>query len=249
MNEMLYRYMADSSLLSQKTLQELEQVVETYPYFSTVRMLYLKNLAVLNDARFKQELQKTAVYVPDRKMLFMLIEEVRLIVETDTKRKPEEKEDTFLLIDEFLESHNNQLGNIDADPGLLFPPSVSTDYLTWYEKGRQIEISDSDPKLQSQVLVDGFIKEAEGRTTSGWMLLEPGQDNTVEAPTQMGEYNSSDDSFFTETLAKIYIKQRKYGKALEIIRNISLKDPKKNIYFADQIRFLEILIINTKNKI
>jgi hypothetical protein len=103
MNEMLYRYMADSSLLSQKTLQELEQVVASYPYFSTARMLYLKNLAVLNDARFKQELQKTAVYVPDRKMLFMLIEEVRLIVETDTKRKPEEKEDTFLLIDEFLE--------------------------------------------------------------------------------------------------------------------------------------------------
>jgi hypothetical protein len=141
------------------------------------------------------------------------------------------------------------LGNIDADPGILFPPSVSTDYLTWYEKGGRIEISDSDPKLQSQVLVDGFIKEAEERTSTGWMLVEPGQGNTVEAPKQMGEYSSSDDSFFTETLAKIYIKQRKYVKALEIIRNISLKDPKKNIYFADQIRFLEMLIINTKNKV
>ena len=57
-----------------------------------------------------------------------------------------------------------------------------------------------------------------------------------------------DDSCFTETLAKIYIKQRRYGKALEIIKKLSLNYPKKNAYFADQIRFLEKLIINAKSK-
>ena len=57
-----------------------------------------------------------------------------------------------------------------------------------------------------------------------------------------------DDSYFTETLAKIYIKQHRYGKALEIIRKLNLKYPKKSIYFADQIRFLEKLVINEKTK-
>ena len=59
----------------------------------------------------------------------------------------------------------------------------------------------------------------------------------------------SDDTFFTETLAKIYIRQKKYDKALKIIKRISLKYPKKSAYFADQIRFLETLIINVKKEI
>ena len=57
-----------------------------------------------------------------------------------------------------------------------------------------------------------------------------------------------DESYFTETLAKIYIKQRKYSRALEIIRSLYLKYPEKNVYFADQIRFLEKLIINNNSK-
>ena len=62
------------------------------------------------------------------------------------------------------------------------------------------------------------------------------------------EEDIEDESYFTETLAKIYIKQGRYTKAMEIIRRLSLKYPKKNRYFADQIRFLEKLIINNKNK-
>ena len=57
---------------------------------------------------------------------------------------------------------------------------------------------------------------------------------------------SLEDSCLTETLARIYIKQKRYDKALQIIKNLNLKYPEKNVYFADQIRFLEKLIINTK---
>ena len=57
-----------------------------------------------------------------------------------------------------------------------------------------------------------------------------------------------EDAFLTESLAKIYIKQKKYYKALEIIKKLSLKYPEKNVYFADQIRFLEIIISNIKTK-
>ena len=57
-----------------------------------------------------------------------------------------------------------------------------------------------------------------------------------------------DESCFTETLARIYIKQHRYEKALDIIQRLSLKNPKKNVYFADQIRFLKKLIINSKKQ-
>jgi thioredoxin-like negative regulator of GroEL len=63
------------------------------------------------------------------------------------------------------------------------------------------------------------------------------------------EDNARQEDFFTESLAQIYIKQKKYERALEIIRTLSADNPKKNSYFADQIRFLELLIdINNKNK-
>jgi tetratricopeptide (TPR) repeat protein len=59
---------------------------------------------------------------------------------------------------------------------------------------------------------------------------------------------ASEPSFFTETLANIYIKQGKYDKALEIIKRLYLEFPNKNRYFADQIRFLEIIVKHTKKE-
>ena len=66
------------------------------------------------------------------------------------------------------------------------------------------------------------------------------------AELEESQHKSLDDSYFTETLAHIYVKQKRYEKALQIIKNLNLKYPEKNVYFADQIRFLEKLIINTK---
>lgn len=55
----------------------------------------------------------------------------------------------------------------------------------------------------------------------------------------------SDTQTLTESFAKILIKNRNYSKALEIIQELYLKNPEKSIYFADQIRFLKKLIINS----
>jgi hypothetical protein len=73
---------------------------------------------------------------------------------------------------------------------------------------------------------------------------EEGVEKQADSPTEEKE---TDESYFTETLARIYIKQGRYEKALEIIQRLYLNYPKKNAYFADQMRFLEKLIINNKN--
>ena len=61
--------------------------------------------------------------------------------------------------------------------------------------------------------------------------------------------DDNDEEYFTETLARIYIRQGRYQKALDIISRLSSKYPQKNAYFADQIRFLEKLIINNNTKL
>lgn len=50
-------------------------------------------------------------------------------------------------------------------------------------------------------------------------------------------------SALTFELAKIFIKQGQFDRAYEIISKISLNNPKKSAYFADQLRFLEKLML------
>ena len=58
--------MEEPSELTEGTLLELRRIVEDYPYFQVARMLYLKNLAVLNDMSFTSELERMAIFLPDR---------------------------------------------------------------------------------------------------------------------------------------------------------------------------------------
>ena len=96
------------------------------------------------------------------------------------------------------------------------------------------------PQLKGQSLIDAFINNEGGNFT-----LQETPEYLPYIEELDGENEQvGDEGYFTETLAKIYIKQGRYSKALEIIKRLNLNYPKKNAYFADQIRFLEKLIIN-----
>ena len=53
----------------------------------------------------------------------------------------------------------------------------------------------------------------------------------------------ADNSLLSESLAKIYIKTKRYERAYEILNRLSLAFPEKNAYFADQLRFLRKLML------
>jgi hypothetical protein len=243
--------MEEPDLLSEESLAELKELQNSFPFFHAATMLYLKNLAKLEHIQFSQELKSKAVSVPDRKQLFLLIEGERYGIYTTAEEAAQsEKEDTFSLIDSFL---NQRDGNKQSSPedALLVEPSFSSDYMLWtLAKGFSSNAKEEAPPLQHQDLIDSFIEEDEKRQPGS--LLEPGEEGSSEAdtrPESVKELDDAylqmlDDSYFTETLARIYIKQRRYDKALQIIKKLSLKYPEKNTYFADQIRFLEKLIIN-----
>ena len=61
-------------LLNRETLYELRTLLARYPYFQTVRLLYLKNLYLLHDITFGEELRRAALYMADRRILFSLVE-------------------------------------------------------------------------------------------------------------------------------------------------------------------------------
>jgi hypothetical protein len=238
--------MEDVSLLNNETLPELKQLVDDYPYFQTARMLYLKNLAILNDERFGLELKKTAVYVPDRRMLYIFIEEIRLIIEEYAEKQMLLTTDPFELIEQFL--HENSMN--EPAPELVLRQPLSGEYFSLnFDDKEPIEKSDAPP-LRHGNLIDDFLKKEEQNSKHPWKDMdddiEYGMPESIEWLQNGKDSKLLNDSYFTETLARIFIKQKRYEKALEIIRNLSLNYPEKNVYFADQIRFLEKLIINIK---
>ena len=108
------------------------------------------------------------------------------------------------------------------------------------------ETSDRTTSLIDNFLeVGGFNLELQDEETE---KEEPESQKSSLQEENNEEETENNESYFTETLARIYIKQGRYEKALEIIKRLNLNIPKKNAYFADQIRFLEKLIINNKNK-
>lgn len=245
--ERLYQLMSDPDQCNPALSDALESVVRAYPYFHTARLLYTKSLSVTSDNRYREELAKTALFCPDRRQLFYLIyhEEYRDFLEEAFSN--DEKEDrTALLLDSFLSSidEKEMLPITGETAGLSI---VSSDYFSYLElQGKELtSCSDGEARLKHQELIDAFIEKTEADG-----VFKPDERETAPSPSQLTEEidETQGTAFLTETLAKIYIKQKKYAQALTIIRRLSLNFPKKSAYFADQIRFLELLTMNEQNK-
>ena len=236
--------------MDRETLYELRSLLALYPYFQTARLLMLHNLFLLHDPTFDEELRSAAIYVTDRKVLFDLVEAAHYKIKTTKKETAKEKgnDRTMALIDDFLNiMPPEQEKATERQKRRPTPADATIDYIAYLmENDKEKDDGQATPQLKGQELIDSFLENGEGRIE---LSTEQQEGKNVDKLTDSDTTTKEpDESYFTETLAQIYIKQGRYSKALEIIRRLSLNIPKKNAYFADQIRFLEKLIDNENNK-
>ena len=236
--ERLVYYISHPERLDRDTLYDLRIIVRKYPYFDVARLLMLKNLYVLHDIEFGKELRKAALYLKNRLPLFNLISGY-----DDVADEPEFTDDipvdrTISLIDAFLGTLPAEKLSLEAEG------AAAVDYVSAYLK-KDFCTEDVVPALRGQDIIDEFLANGNERIT---LELNAGTDDSGQTSPSVEEEPVLEKSFFTETLANIYIKQGKYEKALEIIKRLCLEYPNKNRYFADQIRFLEKIIKYTKRK-
>ncbi|MDR1881931.1 MAG: hypothetical protein LBR26_04020 [Prevotella sp.] len=234
----------------------MKTFIEEHPYFQAGIFAYLKSVYLFSGDDFQEELGKLSIFVNDRKALFYYI----LSDEYDsffhqTGKKEISVDKTGLLLDAFFKSKGDNNG-VDADLEYSISHSslASTDYFTYMQissipESKDASVRQEPPNLKHQNIIDTFITRSE--MEGGIRIQISGKDEPLPNDTEKANEKDdelNEDIFFTETLAKIYIKQKKYEKAYKIIKHLSLNYPKKNIYFADQLIFLEKLIINSKFK-
>ena len=237
-------------LMDRDTLYELRSQVALYPYHQTMRLLMLQNLYLLHDPTFDEELRRAAVYISDRRVLFNMVEaahyQLRKPSQTSPASQPGQTSPsrTLSLIDTFLDSIPQE----EPKPRKRCPTpaDAAVDYVAYLldTEGAEPDEPEAVPEMRGQQLIDTFINADKGRFTLSDVPLPA--DEPRREPEEPEE--GLGEEYFTETLARIYIKQGRYSKALEIIKRLSLQVPKKNAYFADQIRFIEKVIINNSQK-
>ena len=243
--------------MNRETLYDLRALLALYPYYQTARLLMLQNLYLLHDPSFDEELRRAAIYITDRKVIFQMVEAAHYELKRannkkeakSTKDSVDQKGDrTSDLIDNFLGSIPQETDEEETKKQKRkpTPADAAVDYVAYLLETEGEAEEENNSRTIS--LIDDFMED-------GGFKLSPivnEEDYKPEFTPELNHESEKEDNenngVFTETLARIYIKQGKYQRALDIIERLDRQHPNKAGYHKDQMRFLEKLIANKKEK-
>jgi hypothetical protein len=224
---------------------ELKYILEEYPYFQAAHFLYLNGLKNQNSFKYNKALKTTAAYTSDRSVLFDFITSydfnyhpaVADIVPVDELLDINDLE----TVETELETHSTTL---PVGKPLQFSSSETHSFNEWLQitsvkpikRDLKVPVDEQDfnkPKQsrRNMDLIESFIalKPKIKPTVSGVNI-----DIAIESITE-------NESLMTETLAHVYLEQKKYKKAITAFTVLSLKYPEKSSFFANQIQAIKKL--------
>ncbi len=252
-------------------LSDLQSLISDYPYFQAIKAIQLKALKLNNSFLYNQKLKETAAYTTDRDVLFHFItspsftspkkvaEETTAVSIEENKIVATEKKETVVFNNKGAAPTNIDLQstsieykkekedsntsiNIQPNAPLEFPANETHSFSEWLKLTSiqpivREETKSKKKKLIESPLIDRFLK------TNPKIKPAKKSSPTVNlAPLQSVE----SENLMTETLAKVYIAQKNYKKAIQAYKILSLKNPEKSGLFADQIRAIKKLQDNNQ---
>ncbi|MEO9569688.1 MAG: hypothetical protein ABJH82_04510 [Polaribacter sp.] len=238
---------------------ELKSIIEEFPYFQSARALYLKGLKNQDSFKYNNELKITASYTTDRTVLFNYVtnKDFKNIPE-DIHHKISEKISeenltkkqlitTKTSIEKTTEAEETKevIKELELGKPISFSSTESHSFGEWLQLSTRKPILRKAQKTVVKEIIEKSLKTEELINTfieNNPKIKPLAKDKKVVVPILK---NQQDSSLMTETLAKVYLEQKKYENAIQAYRILSLKYPEKSGFFADQIKRIQIL---QKNK-
>ena len=243
----LFEYITSETFVQNQISEMILQQSEAIQDLEVVSENISEQVALEIDKQLKSEMKKAeAILNPD---LFERKLESVVQISKDTTVSSEEK-----ITEEppASEASNDATEALKIDAPL---PFTSKDTHTF---GEWLKLTKASPIIRDETPSE----EAETPTTSGkdekirkFELIEKFiQDRPKLAPADSSTKNKnlakpyvqSPDTHMTETLAKVYLQQKNYKKAIQAYKILILKNPEKSGFFADQIRAIQKLIKEQK---
>lgn len=210
----------------------LQDEIEKYPYFSTLRMLLLFGLKEYDHSSYQDELKKTSIYSPSRVALYHYLQKEKRLPETEAGSEEIIAEQPS---DASVENTAKQSAGTEEAPALDVAHSEFTfsEWLSLSKSSFQKENTPTEKDIKFQ-LIDEFIEKSPKISPAG---------RTQEIPPSIKRHEAANEysDLMTETLAQIYTEQKKYDKAIRAYKILSLKYPEKDDFFAGKISEIENL--------
>jgi hypothetical protein len=201
---------------------EIGELVSMFPYFQCAHLLLLKSLHDSSDVKFGSQLRLSAIQVGNREVLYHLLK--------SEKHKIDEPP-----IPGILTGDDEPVGPSGKLAGLMELDDSSASDETASDADSPRDVQDEAERLLSQsALIDRFIISNP--------RIEPSREKKDIVQEDLSANVFGEGNLVTETLAKIYIGQGYYSKAIDIFEKLSLKYPEKSSYFATQIQKIKELL-------
>ena len=238
--------------LNEKQTITLETVVNEFPYFQAARVLHLKGLLNQDSFRYNYELKKTAAHTADRTILFNFItsNEFTTIQNNLIEEEIENINNISVIESEIIEEIRvanseveitNENNDLEIGKPIVFDNKEKHSFQEWLQLTKISPIEREEPLKKEEIkeekqkkieIIDRFIELNP--------KISPVKENT-KTPSNININNDEPTHLMTETLAKVYLEQKKFNKAIQAYEILILKYPEKSSFFADRIKKIKDL--------
>jgi tetratricopeptide (TPR) repeat protein len=233
--DILFEYITSEKFIQNEISQTILQHDASVEEIKVVSENVSEQISLEIDMQIKAEMQK-AENILNPELFQRKVESVSNLVEkVDDKPDAKDKAEEILQSDKPLEFTKNDTHSFSEWLKLTKAKPIERNEDRPDKKDDETQNEDRERKFE---LIDKFIQERP-KIIPSEIENKPQKEgkNNLAKP-----YTQAADSLMTETLAKVYLQQKNYKKAIQAYKILILKNPEKSGFFADQIRAIEKLI-------